>query len=300
MSDHPHYTVGMTLSGDDLRLQQCYLAEHDRGVRRELHGYGTVVVEDGDGVELGRYALGRHAVCVDGGAPLVRFSGTLPVLEGAATARFLADGADPGGASLVVDLTVPPPVVDVVEGPRDGDLVDGRLDLLVRVGGGTGPSTRLAVRISRDGGATFVRAAALASHREGDLWDVEVALEDGAGSDACVVQVQATSGLVPGTAVTGRFAVRGAGPQLVVTSPVDGATCVADAPLVLAARVLRPVTATGPDGSDVLGDSTFRWTSDLSGPLGTGSPLVVTLPPGQHSLHVALGDLTALVGVAVG
>lgn len=298
----PHYVVGLVLTGDDLELTSCYLADRDDRVRRDPIGYGVTeqagaaVVVAADGSEVARYPLRRRTTCVDGGPPSTRLGAVVPVPEpgAAAAVRFVVED-EPGRPSLVVDLGTPPAVLEIVHGPAPGEVVNDRVDLVVRAETEDAEPVRaLAVRLSRDGGRTSVRAPALAAPRADGLWDVEVVLGEGLGSDECLLEVQARAGLVPATVTTARFTLLPVPPELVITAPPRGHRGRAGTPLVLSARVVEPTT-----GAGELTDTGIRWRSDVDGHLGTGSPLVATLTAGRHLLDASLGGLTAAVAVTI-
>jgi hypothetical protein len=71
-------------------------------------------------------------------------------------------------------------------------------------------------------------------------------------------------------------------PTISVTTPPDGASLMPGTPVTLAAAA-----ADAEDGD--LG-ARVRWSSDRSGPLGTGSPLTVTLVPGLHAIRAEVTD----------
>lgn len=306
----PHYVVGLVLTGDDLELTSSYLADRDDRVRRDPIGYGVTehagaaVVVAADGSEVARYPLRRRTTCVDGGPPLTRLSAAVPVPEpgAAAAVRFVVED-ETRGPSLVVDLGNPPAVLEIVQGPAPGEVVGDRVYLVVRAETeDAGPVRALAVRLSRDGGRTSARAAALAAPRADGLWDVEVVLGDGLGSEQCLLEVQARAGLVPATATTATFTLRAVPAELVITAPPRGHHGRAGSPLVLSARVVEPTTgkdADDPVGAVELTDTGTQWRSDVDGHLGAGSPLVATLTAGRHLLSASLGELTAGVAVTI-
>ena len=306
----PHYVVGLVLTGDDLELTSCYLADRADRVRRDPIGYGVIehagaaVVVAADGSEIARYPLRRRTTCVDGGPPLTRLTAAVPVPEpgAAAAVRFVVED-ETRGPSLVVDLGTPPAVLEIVHGPAPGEVVGDRVDLVVRAETeDAGPVRALAVRVSRDGGRTSARAAALAAPRADGLWDVEVVLGDGLASEQCVLEVQARAGLVPAIVTTPTFVLAAAPAELVITAPPHDHRGRAGSPLVLAARVVEPTRfedADDPVGAGELTDTGIQWRSDVDGHLGAGSPLVVTLTAGQHLLSASLGELTAGVAVTI-
>jgi hypothetical protein len=82
------------------------------------------------------------------------------------------------------------------------------------------------------------------------------------------------------------------GGSLEVTSPIESERFVATEPVRLAARVLDPTGQQSWDSSGV------SWSSDINGPLGTGSP-TVSLSAGNHVLTASIERLKRTVNVRV-
>ena len=72
-------------------------------------------------------------------------------------------------------------------------------------------------------------------------------------------------------------------PNLAITAPADGTAILPGTPVTL--------TAAATDGVDGDLSGSVQWTSDLSGPLGTGSPLALSgLPVGTHHIRATATD----------
>src|SRR5262249_53374183 len=72
-------------------------------------------------------------------------------------------------------------------------------------------------------------------------------------------------------------------PNLAITSPADGSVILPGTPVTL--------TAAATDGVDGDLSASVQWTSDLSGALGTRSPLALSgLPAGPHHITVTATD----------
>lgn len=77
-------------------------------------------------------------------------------------------------------------------------------------------------------------------------------------------------------------------PVVAITAPTTGTQ------VALGSSVTFEATATDPEN---LGVNAIRWTSNLTGVLGTGSPLTIsTLPAGQHVVIASATDDTGLAG----
>jgi hypothetical protein len=73
-----------------------------------------------------------------------------------------------------------------------------------------------------------------------------------------------------------------AAPALAITAPADGTLVRPGSPVTLAA------TASDREEGDLTAQ--IAWSSDLTGPLGTGSPLGVVLPAGTHRVRAEVAD----------
>jgi hypothetical protein len=119
------------------------------------------------------------------------------------------------------------------------------------------------------------------------------------GTTQAVIQVLVSDGVNTGSATSPTFTVPRKAPGAArIDSPVNNFAQPAADPIILSGSVYDV-----DDG--VLSGSALQWSSNLQGNLGTGSPLTVTLEPGQHTITLTGTDsdrntLTATTTVIMG
>lgn len=166
----------------------------------------------------------------------------------------------------------------VLTSPAGGTSVDGLLDVSWQGFDEDGDFLSYSVLYSRDGGRLF-QAIGVDLYNSGFLYDASQL----PGSDAAVVRVVASDGFHTTTADSPSFRVSSKPPRLQIATPRDGETVFSGVPLSLEA-----ITSDPEDGD--LPANAVHWSSDAAGDLGSGSPLVVSLNPGTHTLTAQVAD----------
>lgn len=119
------------------------------------------------------------------------------------------------------------------------------------------------------------------------------------GASSALIRVDVSDGVNTGSATSVPFSVPKKAPSaIVINSPVSGAI----------QQAANPVYLTGGayDADDgVLTGTALEWSDSVQGSLGSGSPLVVTLKPGSHTITLTATDsdgnaLTATTQITLG
>jgi hypothetical protein len=210
------------------------------------------------------------------------FLEALPVESGVAGVRLLR------GTTLLAErkASASPPEVHLLS-PQSGGLKPGTL-VQWQAGDLDGDALTFSVSYSQNGGSTWRELAS-------DLRGASYRLPDRlAGSSAVRLRVTAYDGFwTTSDTSAGTFVVAGNRPLVTILR--------ADPSFVREGQtVLLSGTATDLDQGPIADPSRFRWTSDLDGPLGTGTELTTrNLSRGIHRINLTVTDDDGLRGAAV-
>jgi len=144
-----------------------------------------------------------------------------------------------------------------------------------------GDELRYAVRYSADNGTTWETVATGLAGSSLLVTDTQAL----AGSTVARVQVIASDGVNTGQATSAAFSLAQHPPDVHVSEPWDGSRFEPGQTIVL-----RGLAIDAEDGP-ITDPGRLVWSSDLSGPLGSGTELAVdTLPAGVHQIRLTVTD----------
>jgi len=136
------------------------------------------------------------------------------------------------------------------------------------------------VLYSPDNGATWSQLM----EDQSNALDLDFDSLPGSAGASALIKVLVSDGANTGSATSAAFTVPHKKPTTVIISnPVSGA-------VVPAADTLQLVGAAYDVDDGMLSGSKLAWSSNLQGDLGTGSPLIVSLAPGIHTLTLTATD----------
>jgi uncharacterized protein (TIGR03437 family) len=116
-----------------------------------------------------------------------------------------------------------------------------------------------------------------------------------AGGTSAAIMVTASDGVRSGSAQSAAFAVPFKAPQVVIDPPAGGSNYETGDEILLTGEATDPQ-------DDILEGASLVWSSNISGKLGTGDELDVTLPAGQHTITLTAtnsGGVSASASVVV-
>ena len=227
-------------------------------------------------------------------ADVPRFSEWIPYTAGAASFAVL----DPNGATLVtLPITGVAPTVAFTS-PAAAFTGAGTQSVAWTITDPDSTSFSSRVYYSPDNGTNWYpvsQTTQTATFLGADTVDFNTV----PGSATALLRVYVTDGVNTGVATTAAFnAPRHLPTSIAITAPLTGTTQAANNPVYLAGGAFDP-----DDG--ILAGKALVWSSDVQGALGTGSPLIVTLKPGTHTLTLTATDsdgnsLTATTKITLG
>lgn len=196
------------------------------------------------------------------------FSEWIPVTAGAESIAVL----DPQGNSLAsVNLTGAPPKVTVTS-PAKGFIGSGSQTISWTAKSATATSFTSRIFYSIDGGKTWQQITQVT--QTSDMIDFSTL----PGANAALIRVDVSDGVNTGSAISVPFTV----------SKKPLSTITINMPLAGSIQpALNPVYLSGAGyGADdgVLTGKQLKWSDNLAGELGTGSPLSMKLEPGAHTI----------------
>ena len=202
------------------------------------------------------------------------FTQTIPVVANAAALVLLGPTAVELGR---ITLAGTPPVVTFTA-PAAGFTASGTQTVSWQVTGATTFTSLLFY--STDNGATWSQIAQVQKSGR----STRVNFDALPGSAQVLLQVLVSDGVNTGTATTANLTVARKKPSLAtIDSPPANYAQAGAAPLYLSGSVYDT-----DDGS--LTGAALKWTSDIQGALGTGSPLSAALQPGTHVITLTGTD----------
>ena len=288
----PFWIVSGTVDSSGLTLDPIFQAQI---IGDTSTGSGTysIVVEDASGNALFTRLFTPAAAVTDNidnsiGAQVAQFSETIPFTQNAAAIIVL----DPSSNRLAnVKLAGQAPTVTVVS-PSGGTVESGKQNVSWSVKGPADYSSR--IFYSADNGSTWVLIAGVQNQPQ---YNVNFDLLP--GSTQAEIQVLVSDGVNTGSATSAAFIVPKKKPSIIsIDSPISGFSQPAANPVYLSGSVYDV-----DDG--VLSGSGLQWSDNVSGNLGTGSPLTVTLKAGAHVITLTGTDsdgntITATTNVLLG
>jgi hypothetical protein len=112
------------------------------------------------------------------------------------------------------------------------------------------------------------------------------------GSNQARVRVTASDGVNTGQAISARFSLARRAPEAHILEPPTGST------FVVGQKVALRGMALDPEDGPLSGEAQLAWTSNISGMLGTGSELALSLPEGTHRIMLTATDSDQMTGSA--
>jgi hypothetical protein len=217
------------------------------------------------------------------------FSEFVPATPGTASIVVL----DPNAATLATaTLTGTAPTVAFTS-PTAGFVGSGQQTVSWTASSATATQFTSHIFYSADSGASWQRI--IDSTALSTILDFDVL----PGSSSAMLRVDVTDGVNTGSATSVLFSVPKKVPSaIVINTPLDGAVRVAADPIYLSGAAFDV------DDGTLTGTS-LRWSSDVQGDLGTGTPLSVNLQPGKHTITLTATDsdgnvLTATTHITLG
>ena len=217
------------------------------------------------------------------------FTEWVPVTAGATAIVVI----DPSGNTIGnVPLVGTAPVVTITS-PAAGFVGTDQQTISWNVQSSSASAFTSRVLYSPDGGTTWGQVSQTTGMSD------TVDFSELPGSQSALIRVYVTDGVNTGSALSAPFNVPKKTPStIVINSPADGYTQPAVDPLYLSGAVY--------DADDgVLTGTALQWSDNVAGNLGTGSPLIVTLKPGAHTITLTGTDsdgnqVTATANVFLG
>ncbi len=241
---------------------------------------------------------------------------SVPLQAGDGRADLIGDGSDeapiPAGFTAALPFPGPAVVALVIGDPVapiariEASANAPGVEILEPMSGASVPETGLVIRWSAsDTDGDDLKSAVFYSVDDGDNWSVlglniagdsiVVPADRLAMSDAALIKVSVTDGIHFAEAISQSFIVQNTAPAVEIMSPPIKNEFETD----IVVNRFQSVAWDTEDGS--LADDTAEWSSDIDGPLGTGSPLDVvlsTLSRGCHLISVSYTDTQGASGVA--
>lgn len=236
---------------------------------RAVDAVGSVILE----YPLTGSIAGLTSSTPDETAGMLPYSFVLPNLETVEAVQVVRDG-------VVLSerrKTNNPPVINLLT-PAGGQNVGAVLEVTWSASDPDGDSLVYSILYSKDGGATFETIGV-------DIKGTSIQYDTShlGGSENAIIRVLATDGFNSAFVDSPPFRVGLKPPELSITSPQDGVTLFSGAPVVMEASASD--LEDGP-----IPPENILWSSDIAGNLGTGNPLNVILPLGNHVITATTQD----------
>jgi hypothetical protein len=270
-------------TGQTAELRAFYrTSEPDPGlVARSFQQDGkySMVLEDAGGVPIYTHTFTATTFTAYGTRPDTEaFAEVFPYDDRAA--RIVLKQGETELASRLVSAH--PPVVSVLS-PNGGEMISDHMTVAWTGLDEDGDELRYTIQYSPDDGQTW---RVLALDWMGTSFDVDAKnLSTVPGSDWARIRVIATDGVNTADDQSDAvFTLARKSPQAYIAEPQSGTEFESGSTVVL-----RGMSLDAEDGS--LGDEAYAWSSNLSGPLGTGAELWVSdLIPGVHRITLTVTD----------
>lgn len=212
------------------------------------------------------------------------FRGTMRFPEG--TVKFQIVKASDSGILNEITVSANPPVVADVSPTTPGVVISGQYTITWTGQDADAGGLNYKVEYSADSTNPQSQWMILATNLAATEWTED--FDQLPGGDNAVLRVTATDGVLTASALSATFTVSYKAPQVFVNELEWGEDYEYGAAILLTGEAYDP-------NDGWLPDDKLEWASDLSGALGSGSPLLVdSLPPGEHTITLTATNSAGL------